>query len=248
MPSHFSTIGFPVQTQEDMNKFVLTAANAGIKTVADHGVYIQWQEKNGAELWVQADNEKKIIGVNPHFSGKAKMEVGLVNNVSRKNDSELDGAYYGWADPTDENPQSGVFPFVFDSPNFYLNTINFLKKVSVQLAGFAHEVTVYKNEEAFQKAQTPPAFAPESFIPSGLFSPGGGETTPPQAHAIFTGRVIQSSVLKNSFTKMKYHWALVRTLGGEIDVVIDSSLVNGQINAGNILSGSFWLSGRIIAE
>jgi hypothetical protein len=52
----------------------------------------------------------------------------------------------------------------------------------------------------------------------------------------------------NVLTGRAFYWALVETLGGAYDVVIDSNLLPGVPAAGGLISGSFWLSGRIIAR
>jgi hypothetical protein len=49
-------------------------------------------------------------------------------------------------------------------------------------------------------------------------------------------------------TGNRFWWALVDTLGGTYDVVIDPELLPDSPRAGNILSGWFWLSGRIGVE
>ncbi|MNF19500.1 hypothetical protein D3C80_2243580 [compost metagenome] len=40
----------------------------------------------------------------------------------------------------------------------------------------------------------------------------------------------------------------MKTLGGEIDVVIDKELVNRELIVGGIISGSFWLSAKFLDE
>ncbi len=246
MPSHFSTIGFPVQTQNEFQDFAIKAFKGGKSTKTKNGIYIQWQENNGAELWVQLDNQNKIIGMTPHFSGKANMRVGLIKTVFRENDTALDGAFYGWADPIDEKPENGAYPFVFDVPDFLIHNLSLPTIITVQLAAFAHELKVYQNEKIYYDSQSKPALAAESFIPSGLFTPTAETINPPKAQAIFAGQVLKCSTFTNSFTGANYEWALVRTLGGEIDVVVDSSIIDNKINEGNILSGSFRLLGRLI--
>jgi hypothetical protein len=52
----------------------------------------------------------------------------------------------------------------------------------------------------------------------------------------------------NVLTGRAFYWALVDTFGGAYDVVIDSNLLPGVPEIGGVISGSFWLSGRIIAR
>ena len=89
--------------------------------------------------------------------------------------------------------------------------------------------------------------ASQSFIPSGLFSPGGETTEPPLASAIFTGHIRAAEVRTNEVTGAEYFWAFVSTLGGDFDVVIDPELVSNPVPAaGGVLQGEFWLSGRLV--
>jgi hypothetical protein len=52
----------------------------------------------------------------------------------------------------------------------------------------------------------------------------------------------------NVLTGRAFYWALVETYGGAYDAVIDSSLLSGVPVVGGVITGSFWLSGRIIAR
>lgn len=69
---------------------------------------------------------------------------------------------------------------------------------------------------------------------------------PPLAYAIFTGHVLETSIITNPVTDHEFIWAKVRTLGGEVDMVSDPVLLNGPVVKGGVVSGSFWLSGRIV--
>ncbi len=249
MPSHFSTIGFAVQSREEMYELVQRAAYEGRTIETARGRYVVWGDDNGAELWVQVDPEDTIIGVAPHFSGKARMSVGLIKIISRPNDNVLDGAYYGWADPAEGEPENGAHPFVFDLPDFAVHpNIELPTIVTVQLAAFAHELQAYPSEQAFLTAEKDLKLAPESFLPSGLFTPDLQDTNPPTADAIFAGRVLEHATFVNSITGDKYEWALVHTLGGSVDVVADPVIVQGEIVPTGIIAGAFWMSGRLVLD
>jgi hypothetical protein len=117
----------------------------------------------------------------------------------------------------------------------------------VQIAAFAHELSVFRSEREFQDSQTGELkFATESFIPSGLFTPGGETTDPPRAHAVFTGRILEAGTRWNALMNRPFRWATVQTYGGTFDVVMDPDLVEVEPVPGGILSGSFWLSGIIL--
>lgn len=248
MPSHLSSIGLPINDQRD---FVALAERVGPLATpikVDRGHYWRWSSDCGAELWLQTNNKNELVGMMPYFSGNARIQVRITSRVPRENDSEMDGAFHGWAAPGTEDPGSGAYPFVFDVTDYVCySNLEIPSIVEAQIAAFAHEITVYPSLDAYNLAQSGELkFASQSFIPSGLFSPDGESTAPPQAYAIFTGHVTAASQKTNSLTNERYYWAQVDTLGGSFDVVIDPSICEVPPASGGVLSGSFWLCGRLI--
>ena len=251
MPSHLTTLGFPVTTEKDFRHYVFEASEFGQKLESPNGSYTMWALGNGIELWVQTNLHKRILGMRPHFSGHSRMKVGLSRRIVRSDQSILDGTLYAWADPqVEEDAESGSYPFVFDLPDYDLHcTIRIPGPATIQLAAFAHELQGFLNEDAYNAAQgNDIKFAAESFIPSGLFAPGsgGGRREQPEAMAIFSGRVLVTQILTNPVTSQRFYWARVRTLGGEVDVVADPQVVRGKVVKGGIIKGTFWLSGRLV--
>ena len=59
------------------------------------------------------------------------------------------------------------------------------------------------------------------------------------------GIVLDSSVLVNPATGRAFQWARVRTFGGELDLVADPEVVTGAFVTAGVVTGSFWLSGRV---
>lgn len=246
MPSHLSDIGFHVESDQDFEELALQACREGQTFPNSTGTYVRWAPGAGVELWAQLDQDDEVIGLNPHFQGESSMKVGLTERVSRPNDSPLDGAFYAWANPQTDDPQSGEYPFVFDVPNYQLCNPRLPTIVQVQLAAFAHSLETFESEAAYEQSQSEVKFASQSFIPAGLFTPDGEMTEPPQAHAIFTGHVLETSLITNPVTDAIFCWARVQTLGGEVDVVADPETLEGTIVKGGVLSGSFWLSGIVL--
>jgi hypothetical protein len=246
MPSHFSTIGFSLASPDEFVALARQLAAEAQPIPTKAGQYLRWTGKAGEEVWLQVDRSHDLIGMNPHFVGRSSVAVRVESRVRRPKDSALDGAFDVWAAPDGE--EGGAYPFVFDSPDAatYV-TLQPPQVVNVQVAAFAHDVTFHDSPEAFgaSQADREVRFASQSFIPSGLFGPDGGKTDPPEALAIFTGHVNEAAVRKNSLTGATFYWALVETLGGLFDVVIDSTLLPAPPSPGGVLSGQFWLSGRI---
>jgi hypothetical protein len=249
VPSHFSTIGFPTDSPEDFERIALEAAEHGETIPVADGSYIRWRAGAGAELWVQLDRERNIIGLLPHFSGQGVMVVGLTERITGPDSTDLEGAFHGWANPASDDPANGDFPFVFDSPDFARHAgLGLPLTVDVQLAAFAHDLTAYPDEEAYYDGQTSDMkFAAESFFPAGLFK-AGEEAGPPEAFALFSGTVLRAARVTNPATGHSFEWALVRTLGGEFDVVADPAVLTGELVECGVVQGYFWLSGRVMVR
>jgi GNAT superfamily N-acetyltransferase len=247
MPSHLSSMGFQLESEADFVKLAEQAYEEGQAWEVDRGTYIKWAPGGGIELWLQLDAHGDIIGLNPHFRGKGLMRAALTHAIVRADGTLLDGAFHAWANPSEDDPARGDFPFVFDVPDFYLDKPKLPAVLDVQLAAFAHELQSYESDQAYDETQPGEIkFAAESFIPAGLFFPGGDEVDPPQAHALFSGHVQATALITNPITGQEFCWAQVRTLGGEMDVVADPVLLNGLLVEGGVVSGTFWLSGRFL--
>lgn len=249
MATHFSSIGLKITEQKDFSNYFELAYKNGTKIKTKLGTYVKWHIGCGIELWGQIDTKNSAIGMNPHFSGTSRIKIRIEKKIKRDNDTVLDGALYCWADPK-EGEEDGTYPFVFDIPDIATyEDINFPQVNTAQITGFAHEISAYKDDEEFSNSQeTEPKFAAESFIPAGLFSPNESDTTSPQAMAIFTGHVIETHTVINPYTNHEFIHARIKTLGGEFDIVVDPHILKGNICVNGVVSGMFWLSGRIIED
>lgn len=250
MASNFSTIGLRVASAEDINALVDRISPLAEELAAPSGAYFRWSDPSGAELWLQANANNELIGLNPHYAGRSAVRVGLTARLPSTGPRELDGSFHAWADPKGDAPDSGCHPFVFDAPDYRLHdelSLPVLKEV--QIAAFASEIVAFETVAACEASQTGKRkYASRSFIPSGLFTPAGDSTSPPKARAVFAGHVLAVEQKINVLTSRAFYWALVDTLGGAYDVVIDPSLLPAVPAVGGVIFGAFWLSGRIIAR
>lgn len=246
MASHMSALGFPAATNEDFQRLMHQAAQKGLAHPLDNGrlgYYIHWAVGEGVEIWAQANPQRELISLNPHFAGQTQLQVGLISAIPNEK-YPLDGAFYGWVNPAADDLTKGDFPFVFDSPAFVeQHPAAFPLLRPVQISAFAHRLDAYPDESSYLSVQKESlSYAPESFIPSGLFVKPG-ET--PAAYAFLSGRVLATQTLVNPLTHNPFIWAQVKTFGGEIDIVADPAVVVGEVIQGGLLSGAFWLSGFI---
>ncbi len=247
MPSHMSSIGFPVETEDDFLRFQTLAADNGRPLAASAGTYVRWRAGEGAELWVQVTPDNDIVGLNPHFDGESMLTVHVASRIRYPNEDGLDGAFYGWLVETAGDDLDADREVVFDAPDFALQeSLDLPATLRVQLAAFAEELHVFADEATFAAAQPPGLeLAPESLIP--VPSSDGEDSTagPPEPRAFLAGRVLQTEPRINPATDEPFRWARLRTQGGEVDLVADPAVVPGELDAGAIVVGTCWLSGRI---
>ena len=249
MPSQFSAIGFAVSSGEDLAALASRVAERADTINAQAGQYLKWAPRSGEQLWLQVKHSGDAMGMNPHFEGKSSIRIALEARITRDAHTPLDGTFLAWANPPEGADTGGDYPFVFDCPDAATHDALALPAtVAAQIAAFAQQITVYRSQAAYDAAQQAQGlpFGSRSFIPSGLISPSGEPVVPPESHALIAGEVIEAEERRNSVTGEPFWWALVDTVGGTFDVVIDPVLLdNVPVEAGNVISGWFWLSGRL---
>jgi hypothetical protein len=241
--THFSTIGLAIQTDADLLEIIERILPTAEKFPTPSGTYHRWRDPSGAELWIQFNAENELVGVNPHFGGRSRVRALLTHSIESGSPGTLDGRFSGWADPAKATPESsGAYPFLFDAPDAVCHhALEMPSEVDIQVAAFVHDIQVYANSRAYDATQTSDQWhTSDTFIPSGLM--GGSEL---KAEAAFNGHVIAVERRTNQLTGVEFVWCLVRSTGGTFDVVADPEVLPGQPPVGGVISGSFWLSGRI---
>ncbi len=250
MPSHFSTIGFDFTNPEEYLSLAREVTDSVQAVTVPGGKYLYWSGSYGEELWLQVNSRKELVGITPHYHGKSLVVIRIENRVHHADDTPLEGAFYCWADPDENAPGKGAYPFLFDAVDAAIYVDLEIPSIArAQITAFAHEIEYYQSPEAFETSQKTqkPGLASKSFIPSGLFLPEGEPVKEPEATAIITGHVVEAGIKTNSKTGMPFYWALLDSFGASYDVVIDSRLLTGPPITGGVLSGEFWLSGRLIS-
>ncbi len=189
------------------------------------------------------------MGMNAHFSGKSSIRLAVEMRVARPSHTPLDGTFLAWANPPAGAATGGDYPFAFDCPDAARHlALPLPARVTAQMAAFAQQLSRYDSAAAYVSSQAAEGVssASRSFIPSGLFSPDGEPRNPPEPHALIAGHVLEAATRINAISGLSYWWALLDTVGGTFDVVIDPELLPEPPRAGNVLAGWFWLSGRFL--
>jgi hypothetical protein len=252
MASHLSSIGFPVQNEQDLYALAEKVSQKARPHDIGQGYYLSYQDPSGAAIWLHADQERQITGMNPHFVGPSVMPVKIVRPVHREKDHAFEGSYFAWVAPEEEhNHQEGAYPLLFDAPDFLRHSQQQLPAILlVQLAAFAHELEVFTSTEAWnQSSSDAKGMAPESFIPAGLFPVDGkANAALPSAHALISGHVLDAQKRTNQMTGKAFWWLQVQSYAAIYDVVVDPVLLKMEPRPGYLIKGSFWLSGVIVDE
>lgn len=248
MPSKFSTIGLPADSEREYGAWATRAVSEGQAVEASEGGYRVLRSDVGAELWAAVDRRGSIIGLTPHFAGAARCHARITDRIGRAGESLSTGGFDGWAlDDLPGSPDDAsrdVTPLRFDAPDAGLHSaLRLPALVDVQVAAFAQECTWHRDVDAFRAAQKREEipFAEEAFAYLDVFADGPERS----ATAILSGRVRDSAVRANELTGSGFQWAFARTLFGDIDVVADPAVADGAPAVGGVVIGSFWLSGRI---
>ncbi len=252
MASHLSSIGFPVQTEQDLYALAEKISQKATPHEVAQGYYLSYQDPSGAAIWLHADQDRQIAGMNPHFVGPSVMPLKIVRSMHREKDHPFDGAYFAWVAPEEEHDhQEGAYPLLFDAPDFLRHQkLKWPATLMVQIAAFAHELDVFASDEAWkQKSKEKPQTAAESFIPAGLFPPDGqAAAATPSAHALITGHVLDAQKRTNQMTGKAFWWLQVQSYAAVYDVVADPALLKSDPKPGCVVKGSFWLSGVIMDQ
>lgn len=246
MPSHLSTIGINIGRTKEAASILERAAEDAKEHACPNGAYLEWRSDTGAQLWFQMNRRSEAVGLNPHFSGPSRLPIIIESRIERGKFNYFDGAFGAWVNDKPGEPleAEGYYPLIFDCPDFRLYPEFSLPAVAeVQIAAFAHQLSFFDSEEAFQEQQT--KIAAEAFVPVGLFNADDSDKSPPRAEAFFNGRLLAVEKRINELAEGEFYWLSVRTFGGTYDVVADPEFIPEEPTVGGIVSGSYWLSGRL---
>lgn len=261
--SNLNHIGFHAESEDDFVELALECINeAESHFETPNGEYVCWSENKdfGPEMWGQAQGDD-LMGLHPYFRGKSRMKVGVESPIETEDQTPLDARLYLWLAPETDEPESGVCPCAIDMINFGIYDDVEFPAISVfSIAAFPQEIEIYASEEDYEKNATSMGemspeegdeeedviMASESFVPIGLF--GEDEDFVPEAYAQISGTVLETQKVKNNKTGKSFTWALVRTLGGTVDVVVSEDFIDTPIIEGGIISGVFWLSADVVDQ
>ncbi len=64
---------------------------------------------------------------------------------------------------------------------------------------------------------------------------------------MFAGHVQRALMVTNPVSRLQFHHILVQNAAGLLDIVADPAIVQGRPVEAGVVSGEFWLSGRVLS-
>lgn len=244
--NHLNAIGFYIESEIDFQQLIeKMTQEPAITFNTEGGKYVRvWDESSGVELWFYVDKFQNILGLNPHYHGVAKRKSNIINKITIQ-DSQFEGLFDCWAIPI--TPEDNEYPYTFNAPDLNLNELKMGSNYDVQLVGFPHEIQCFDDEKEYDESQTTEfKYAPRSFVPIGQFNDSEEvDTMLNEPLGLLTGTILKIENKVNKYTSLPFLVILVDTLCGEIEIVTLTEWLNKEPKVGGILSGTFWLSGKI---
>jgi hypothetical protein len=259
--SHFTMAGFSIDTASADTLGRTTMEFASIcnpAPIADRFLSCTIKDPSGAELRVgmekAADGRAQIFTVNPAFAGEGHVEIKVGADIS-------DPQHKPFEINMNAKFADNQTPIVFsladpvEAPTFVPGA-----KLDVDITGFSFNAKIYADEAAYLAAQrvaqrnakTSLSFAPNYFIPSGMFFEHVGGAMPddskvPTPYADLAG-TIQSASLRDNAAGKGAFWAIaIKSFDDAVfDIVLDPREVLTPPKAGQIVEGRFWLSARLV--
>ena len=251
MPSHFSTIGFPVRNMEEYWALAKRAAETGVRNAAaDGSALVRWAVDSGPEIWTHVNRAGDVVGAIPFFSTGHTYRLA-VTGTGDDPDEEMEGWIDGWLEPSeDEEPYSGAFPLRTSLVNYALarSRLGVFPSVHrLELVALAHEADLFNDDAAYASAPGEVYRVPiGSFVSSAHFAADDEEQAFSEATALLTGRIVSARLLTNPATSAPFWWVQVTVGGVTLHTFADRETLGGEPLEGQILGGSFWLLGRLL--
>jgi hypothetical protein len=237
--SNLSDIGFPVAGEQDVNEILMSAlTRVSELSCPPFGSYYRHADPSGAELFIQGNADQELVGFNPAFAEGSRVRLILLRSLERDT-SDLDGGFVC-------RHLEGGPTFVFDTPDFRrYKGISFPREIEAELTAFASaDLAVAGSSDISQEEVV--SFGIESI--SVVSEEDASSKIPPQAHVRIVASVSDSELRENELTRASF--ALIDAEAGPFNIRIasDPKLFDKLPESGDRISGSFWLSGKLLED
>lgn len=252
MHNHFRAVGFPFDSQHDLETFCVVTSQLVEKEhwmrLKNGAYYLFMGPDNGVEWIGQFDKQANPLGGNPHFSGDGRVRIE-VTSVHDLEDGPLEAVIVGTMCDEDDEPSGPPVPITIPDYAPFQAAVSVPRiHLTVQVAAFAEGVEFFASEEDFRANEQFKKMSTDFYIPTGTFTPDGKPVSPPQPRVLMAGRVLTCESRTNSFSNLSF-WAMrIECQSATFDVVAAPEALNESPTVGGILAGSFYLSGRLIPD
>jgi hypothetical protein len=247
--SNFHAVGFDVDTKDDAaftRSVVQLTQDCALIRLDDDDLVCLRQTDKGGQIWIglrEAGDTYEFVTANPGFVGKSAFPVTIEGVLS---ETEWEPFEYRLAVRFSEQ-QIPLLVSIAD-PREAKRFADLAEPVEMTLdvTAFTFNPEIFEDEAAFLAAQKKlgedVTYAPDFFIPSGLF----GDS--PTARATFGGEILEAERVAAS--NGASHWrTLVKVQGGgTVNVVFDDVWPELRPAKGKLISGAFWLSAQVAGE
>lgn len=253
-------IGFACEMDRDTaDAIALIARTKGRSVEVGKGEYRTWVSAGGAEIWLHypspdpsradaIDPIDDLKGMTVFQRGASAVRMRIHRKISWTPQNPLDGVCIANL-PALRRKERGL-PFVFEQVGYAVERSEPPFDARVQLAGLAHRVWAYATETEFLR--TVPS---QRLISRGAIAAMNEDEiwdarliyqTKPGALWLVTGLIVKSIQLRNPLANKPYYWLLVQTDRGDIDVVANPAVIEGDISSGHTIQTIVSMVGRIL--
>jgi len=239
--SHLRNIGFEVKDKEEFKDLMAYAFRFGKKYQTSKGIYSRFRDESGAELWTKATLQNELVGMTPFYSTSLIQKVILINQIPDP-ENPLDGYYEALASPSDlRDPKTALFPFLFESPNFWRNQPHTLPlPYTIELILSPAQLQSYPTRMDYLNSVPPD----EPLNLRAFFPLGYVESEPSRkAYAIVTGIAEDIQEKRNQTTRLPFLLIQLNTLGMKIEVPVSKEKIQGELKVNGVIKGIFWVLG-----
>jgi hypothetical protein len=222
------------------------------------GEYRTWVSSSGAEIWLHYPRSDEgsgrevepiddLKGITVFQRGASSIAMRVHRRIAWK-ENPLDGVCIASLPASRRRGRS--IPFVFEQVGFAADAAEGPYDARVQVAGLAHCLTAYPTESEYLRALPSRRLVARGSIvamePDEVADMGLIYRTKPGALWLVTGVIKKTIRLQNPLIHRPYHWLLVATDRGEIDVVANPGVIAGDISRGHSVQAVVSMVGRVL--
>ena len=274
MSKILANLGFIVNTDKSYWELWQQITEHGEIIITPSSSYFRWTPSKNLELWAKVKPTEDIGHIHSHYVGGSIMRVALVEKRAYEDEKDVlaDGFFVAYTKPQQgvgfvskykhlhygDGTYSSYIPFVFNVPGYdRYATLQLPVLVDVQITCFALMSWSYESEDEWLDKQAewdtsgeedPYVWSGETFSPSTMLYQRKDPNDFPMPMAFIAGTVLDTAIITNPVTDEEFCWACIETVAGQLDVVASIDKLNGYMVTGGVITGDFYLSGRVVDD